>query len=118
SHRGGHMRRISLRTIAAAAICLCPMAASAARAHVELEATLNLAQEVVGTGTHAPGTDPNVGATGTFTFDPETKTITYAITNVVLTSGGPVAAAHLHAGVPGVSGPVRVTLDNSLTGTT
>jgi hypothetical protein len=83
--------------------------APGARAHVELQATLDTAHEVP----PPVNTLPNAGGTATFTFDDETKMLTYTVTLHDLT--GPPQAAHIHEGPPGVAGPIRIDLDPAAT---
>ena len=83
--------------------------AGTARAGIDFQATLDTAQEVP-----APtGTNPNAGGTATFTYDDETKMLTYTVMVHNLTAT-PVAA-HLHQAAPGVSGGVVIPLDPAKT---
>jgi len=84
------------------------VAAPAARAHVQLGAALDGAQEVPPVATSATGT-------ATFLLNPD-GTLEYQVTPSGLS--GPVIFAHLHAGARGQSGAPVVTLDNGLSGTT
>jgi hypothetical protein len=84
-------------TLAAATAVMLGLA-PAASAHVELEATLDSAQE---TGTiDTMGHNPT--GTASLVYDFETNTIQYEVTASDLT--GPALLAHIHPGVRGVSG--------------
>jgi hypothetical protein len=96
---------LPIPTILAAMVLV---AAPAARAHVQLGAALDGAQEVPPVATAAT-------ATATFLLNPD-GTLDYQVTPSGLS--GPVIMAHLHAGARGVSGAPIVTLDNGLSGTT
>ena len=91
---------------AAMGLFLIPAAASA---HVNLTATLDVAQEVP-----APvGANPNAGGTATFEYDDETKMLSFEVTTHDLT--GTAVAAHIHQGAPGVPGPIVFPLDAAAT---
>lgn len=86
-------------TLAAATAVMLGLA-PAASAHVELEATLDTAQETANVDTQ--GHTPT--GTATLVFDFEPNTIQYEITASDLT--GPVGAAHIHRAERGVAGGV------------
>jgi hypothetical protein len=105
------MKAAPLRTVLAVIAVLVPSLAPVARAHVELRATLDGAQEV-------PAVSTTATATASFTFADETKTLEYAITIVQPLTGGAIIGAHIHEGLPGQANPVpRVPLDTDLQGT-
>jgi len=87
----------------------CLALAGPALAHVDLQATLDVAQEVP-----APvGTVAGAGGTATFTFDDMTKMLSYTVSIHDLT--GTALAAHIHQGAPGVAGPIIIPLDPAAT---
>jgi hypothetical protein len=101
-----------MRTRIGVTVALLAAFVSSARAHVQLEASLDSAQEFPPPSVSAPLPT----GTATFTLEEDDR-LTYAV-NVQNLSGPPVAA-HLHRGAPGVAGPIEVALDhNSLTSTT
>lgn len=106
-----HPRRIrSLRSLAPLAVALAVSAASVAQAHVELGATLDVAQEVPAVSTPSTAT-----GTATLLLEPDGR-ITGEVTVQNLVS--PPVLAHIHVGPVGVAGPVIITLDpSSITGT-
>jgi hypothetical protein len=119
------VRRMPVLTLVTAlALAVTP----AARAHVQLEATLTAAQETPTPALYTASLDaaqevpaPTVGApspTGTAKFALNAdNTLTYTVTAQNLS--GAALAAHIHQGDPGVPGGILVSLDAAtLTGTT
>ncbi len=106
-----HPRRTpSLRFLAPLAVTLALSATTVARAHVELGATLDVAQEVPAVSTPSTAT-----GTATLLLEPDGR-ITGEVTVQNLLS--PPVFAHIHEGPVGVQGNVIFTLDDSpITGT-
>jgi hypothetical protein len=104
--------------------------AAGARAHVQLEATLDVLQEIppptieftvsLDSAQEVPAptvAEPLPTGTATLTLNLPERTLTYELT-VENLSGAPVAA-HIHDGNVGVAGPIAITLDHAaLSGTT
>lgn len=95
-----------MRTTATLVAALALLAAPhASHAHlVAFQATLDTAQEVP-----APNAPDDAGGTAYFVLDEEGGVLDYSLSVRNLT-GAPLAA-HIHAGAPGVPGPVVITLD-------
>jgi CHRD domain len=87
------------------AVVLATCLVSPALAQVEFAVT------VLGTDEESPpptGVPAGAGGTAVWMFDDETSTLTYTLS--VENLSGPPAVAHLHAGQPGVAGPIVVGL--------
>lgn len=94
------VRRLMVVLGMLSAVCWTSMAV----AHVELEATLDTAQEVP----TPHGTLAGAGGTATFMFDEATLKLDYT-TSVQSLTAAPVAG-HVHKGAPGVQGGIEVGL--------
>jgi len=101
------MRNRILTTLVFAPLLL----ASAGRANA---ATIAFTSVMLGSNETPPNSSTATGA-GTFVFDTAAMTIGYSISYSGLTA--PVAAAHIHAGLPGVAGPIILPFIPSPTGT-
>lgn len=99
------MRRSASMLLAAVALVV---AGRPAAAHYTLGATLTGTQETPPVATTAV-------YAASFTLDPA-GTLEYQIVPAQGRLSGPVVAAHLHEGGPGVVGPPLITLANTLTG--
>jgi CHRD domain len=83
-----------------------------AKAHVNLVATLDVAQE-----TPDPvGANPSAGGMATFEYDDETKMLSFTVSVHDLTP--PVTASHIHPGAPGQTGPPLFPFDPAATSVT
>jgi CHRD domain-containing protein len=85
-------------------VIVCISTASAVRAQVMLQATIDAAQEVP-----APIlANPGEGGTATFTFSDQDKMLSFTVSLIALTATP--TFAHIHQGPPGVAGPVIIPL--------
>src|SRR5262245_23085213 len=80
------------------------LSTSAARADVELGASLSAAQEVP----TPTGTSSGTGGMATFTYTDSDGMLTYTVSVHDMTAD-PIAG-HLHLGPPGVAGPIQIPL--------
>ena len=102
------IRRLSGAAVMAVGLAMI-LAPSVARAQIMLQATLDAAQEVP-----APtGVPAGAGGTATFTYDDESKMLSFTAT--VHDLSGPAIAAHIHQGAPGVAGGILFPLDPTAT---
>jgi CHRD domain len=100
-----YIRSVTVPAALAAMVSLSLALAPVARAHVELAATLDVAQEVPAVGTPSTAT-----GSATLTLE-EDGTLTGEVSVQNLT--GTPLAAHIHQGKAGVAGGVLFTLDQS-----
>lgn len=98
---------------AAAVALLAGLPAASPAAIFVLKADLNGFNETDGAGNFGLG-DPDGSGTAIITIDTDTDTVTWSITASDIDL--PLTGAHIHEGVAGTNGPVRIDFDATLNG--